>query len=87
MESLADAVCLRMARLRLGVPDAVYAQKQLVVMGFELAAIFRAPVVSIRTRPISCEAKNGNTLPFNRSAPVMGIFVLYNLAAAGLEPP
>ena len=44
MEAFADAVCLRMPRLGLGVVYAVYAQIELVIVYFQLAAVFRAPV-------------------------------------------
>ena len=44
MEAFADAVCLRMSRLGLGVLYAVYAQIKLVIVGFQPAAVFRASV-------------------------------------------
>ena len=44
MKPLADAVRLRMPGLGLCVFYAVYAKEQLVIMRFELTAVFRAPV-------------------------------------------
>ena len=44
METLADTVCLRMPRLGFGMLYTVYAQIQLVIMSFELAAVFCTPV-------------------------------------------
>ena len=44
MKTLADAVCLRMPRLGLGVLYAVYAKVQFIIVLLELSAIFRASV-------------------------------------------
>ena len=44
VEALANTVCLRMTCLCLGMLYAVYTQIQLVIVRFELAAIFRASV-------------------------------------------
>jgi len=44
VEAFADAICLRMSCLCLGMLYAVYAQIKLVIMCFQLTAIFRAPV-------------------------------------------
>ena len=44
VETFADAVCLRMSCLGLGMLYAVYAQIKLVVMRFQSAAVLCAPV-------------------------------------------
>ncbi len=44
VEAFANAVCLRMPRLCLGVLDTVYAQIKLVIMRFQPAAVFCAPI-------------------------------------------
>ena len=44
VEALADAVCLGVTRLALGVFDAVDGQIQLVVMRLHFATVFRTPV-------------------------------------------
>lgn len=44
VETLADAVCLRMPRPGFGVLYAVYTEVQFIIVLFELPAIFRASV-------------------------------------------
>ena len=44
VEALADAVCLRMPRLSFGMLYAVYAKIKLVIVRFQLAAVFCASV-------------------------------------------
>ena len=84
VEALADAVCLGVTRLALGVFDAVDGQIQLVVMRLHLATVFRASVRQHTDDAHPCEAKKGSTRSLSNSAAVMGILVVYNLAAAHL---
>ena len=44
VEAFADAVGLRMTRPGFGMFDAVHTKVKLVIMRFQLAAVFRAPI-------------------------------------------
>ena len=85
MKTLADAVCLRMPRLGLGMLSVIYAQIKLVIMSFQLAAVLCTPIRQHADMPISCEVKKGKTRSLSKSAPVIGVLVVYSLAAAHLE--
>lgn len=85
METCADAIGLWMVGFGPRMINVVQRRVELVIVVLRLTAIFSTAVGQNAVTPILRSVKNGSTWPSSKSADVIGVLVLYSLAAAHLE--